>query len=224
MADFVADAIVKEFPTPTGPLKILAGAQLTLDRGQNASIVGPSGCGKSTFLHIAGTLDSPTSGTIQLMDQTVGSLNENQLAEFRNRHVGFIFQDHHLLPQLTALENVLLPVVAQASTSVEATERAEALLEKVGLGQRLGHLPAQLSGGECQRVAVARALINQPVLILADEPTGSLDPKSADGVGQLLLDLQAEQNAMLVCVTHSRELAKMFQMQLQLADGQLAET
>ena len=224
MADFVADNIVKEFPTPAGPLEILKGACLTLERGENASIVGPSGCGKSTFLQIAGTLDVPTSGSLTLLAQSPDTLNQNQLAEFRNRNIGFVFQDHHLLPQLSALENALLPMVAQGSVSDATVQRGKSLLEKVGLSGRVGHLPAQLSGGERQRVAVARALINEPVLVLADEPTGSLDPKSAEGIGQLLIDLQQEQNAILVCVTHSRDLAATFQKKMRLEGGKLVES
>lgn len=219
MPDFVAKNITKEYPTPSGPLKILAGVDLQLDRGENLAVVGPSGSGKSTFLQIAGTLDQPTSGLLSLLGKNLNGMDEKQLAQFRNQNLGFIFQDHHLLPQLTALENVLIPVVARGTAEGPAVERARALLKKVGLDDRAGHRPAQLSGGERQRVAVARALVNEPALVLADEPTGSLDPTTATQIGDLLLELQAEQNTILIAVTHSRELAETFQKQVRLVDG-----
>ncbi|MEL7500405.1 MAG: ABC transporter ATP-binding protein [Planctomycetota bacterium] len=223
MPDFVANNIVKQYPTPTEPLEILSGVSVSLERGENAAVIGPSGCGKSTFLQIAGTLDQPTSGSVEVLGKRVDQLDESSLARFRNKHIGFIFQDHHLLPQLSALENVLIPVVAQSAATSESTKRAQELLSKVGLSDRMGHRPAELSGGERQRVAVARALINQPALLLADEPTGSLDPKSADGIGKLLLELQAEQDTMLICVTHSMQLAATFQKRLRLDEGKLIE-
>ena len=219
MADFVASDIVKDYPTPTEPLRILDGVNLSLDRGENLSVVGPSGCGKSTFLQIAGTLDRPTSGAIELLGQRLDQLSERELAKFRNENLGFIFQDHHLLPQLTALENVLVPVVAQAATTAAAIERAKGLLDQAGLAERMNHRPAELSGGERQRVAVARALINDPVLVLADEPTGSLDPASAEVVGKLLLDLQSDRQAILICVTHSDAYANTFQKKVRLDAG-----
>lgn len=221
--DFLAEAIVKHYPTPTEPLEILRGVDVGLNRGENLAVVGPSGCGKSTFLQIAGTLDEPTSGSVELLGQRLDQLKTSALASFRNKNIGFIFQDHHLLPQLTAIENVLIPVVAHATATRESSERAKMLLAKVGLSERINHRPAELSGGERQRVAVARALINQPVLILADEPTGSLDPASAEGIGQLLLDLQSEQNAILICVTHSMDLAAKFQKQVRLEFGKFVE-
>ena len=219
MGDFVATEIVKQFPTPAEPLVILDGVNVSLNRGQSLAVVGPSGSGKSTFLQIAGTLDQPTSGTIDLLGQRLNELKNRRLAEFRNHNLGFIFQDHHLLPQLSALENVLVPAVAQHSADQAAVERATDLLQRVGLGERASHRPAELSGGERQRVAVARALINDPVLILADEPTGSLDPNSADVVGTLLLELQAERDSILICVTHSRELAATFEQTVRLENG-----
>lgn len=223
MPDFLADNIVKQYPTPTEPLEILSGVNISLDRGENLAVVGPSGCGKSTFLQIAGTLDQPTSGSIELLGQRLDQLESKSLASFRNKNLGFIFQDHHLLPQLTALENVLLPIVAGGVANDASIERAKQLLDKVGLSKRINHRPAELSGGERQRVAVARALINEPVLLLADEPTGSLDPASAGGIGQLLLDLQTEQNAILICVTHSMDLANNFQRQARLDSGKFIE-
>ena len=223
MPDFVAQDITKEYPTPGQPLKILAGVNLQLDRGESLAVVGPSGSGKSTFLQIAGTLDQPSSGTLSLLNQDLVGMSEKQLAQFRNQNLGFIFQDHHLLPQLTALENVLIPVVARGAAGSAAVNRAKVLLDKVGLGDRAGHRPAQLSGGERQRVAVARALINEPAMVLADEPTGSLDPATAKQIGDLLLELQAEQNTILIAVTHSRELASTFQKQVRLVEGQFVQ-
>ena len=219
MPDFVANNITKEYPTPTDPLKILAGVDVELNRGDSLAVVGPSGSGKSTFLQIAGTLDQPTSGTLTLLDQNLIGLNDQQLAKVRNQSLGFIFQDHHLLPQLSSLENVLIPAIAQGAASSETIERAKTLLDKVGLSARTHHRPAQLSGGERQRVAVARALINEPVLVLADEPTGSLDQTTAKQIGDLLLQLQAEQNTILIGVTHSMELAMTFQQQVRLDSG-----
>ena len=222
MPDFVASTVTKEFDTPAGPLRILDGISAELERGQNMAIIGDSGSGKSTFLHIAGTLDSPSSGTVCLMGSDLTELNENQLAQFRNEHIGFIFQEHHLLPQLTALENVLLPMVATNATDSNSIQRGKDLLDSVGLSDRLNHRPAALSGGERQRVAVARALIREPILLLADEPTGSLDQANAEKTGQLLLDLQSQHNMILICVTHSSKLASVFQNNKRLVDGRLA--
>jgi lipoprotein-releasing system ATP-binding protein len=221
MPDFVARDITKEYPTPSEPLKILTGVNVNLDRGESLAVVGPSGSGKSTFLQIAGTLDQPTSGNLSLLDQNLVGLGEKELAKFRNQNLGFIFQDHHLMPQLTAMENVLVPVVAQGPADGPAIDRAKSLLGKVGLADRVSHRPAQLSGGERQRVAVARALVNEPALVLADEPTGSLDPTTAKQIGDLLLELQSEQNTILIAVTHSQELAAAFQKQVRLVDGKL---
>ena len=222
MPDFIATEIVKEFTTGAEPLRILDGVNVELDRGQNLAIVGPSGSGKSTFLHLAGTLDRPTSGSISLMGTEVSSLPENQLPAFRNEQIGFVFQEHHLLPQLTALENVLLPTLAKGKSTQQQGDRAKELLEQVGLADRAHHLPAALSGGERQRVAVARSLLNEPVLLLADEPTGSLDEENADKIGQLLLGLQSESNAILICVTHSDRLANQFQQHKRLRQGTFA--
>ena len=222
MPDFVANAVTKEFDTPTGPLRILDGISTELDRGQNMAVIGDSGSGKSTFLHIAGTLDLPSSGNVSLLGSDFTELNENQLAQFRNKNIGFIFQEHHLLPQLTALENVLLPMVATGETDSNSIQRGKDLLDSVGLSDRLDHRPAALSGGERQRVAVARALIQAPILLLADEPTGSLDQANAEKTGQLLLDLQSQHNMILICVTHSSKLASVFQNQTRLVDGRFA--
>ena len=219
MPDFIAHNVAKEYPTPAEPLKILAGVDVELNRSESLAVVGPSGSGKSTFLQIAGTLDQPSSGSLTLLDQNLLELGPQQLAKFRNQNLGFIFQDHHLLPQLSALENVLIPTIAQGPATAEAIDRANDLLNKVGLSDRTHHRPAQLSGGQRQRVAVARALINDPVLVLADEPTGSLDQTTAKQIGDLLLQLQSEQNTILIGATHSMDLAMAFQKQVQLDNG-----
>lgn len=215
--------IAKEYPTRGEPLVVLREVSLELSVGENAAILGPSGCGKSTLLHILGTLDEPTSGTVRLQDQNPFELNEPQLAEFRNRNIGFIFQDHHLLPQLSVLENVLVPALADGSASKSEVDRARELIERVGLSERSDHRPAELSGGERQRVAAARALIHKPILLLADEPTGSLDRSNARAISKLLLDLQDQENTMLVVVTHSLELAEQMSRRLELDEGRLAE-
>ena len=219
MAEFSAREIVKEFPTPGEPLRILDGVNLDLSPGDNVAIVGPSGSGKSTFLHIAGTLDVPTSGSVVLGETDLSKLQGDCLAQFRNDNIGFIFQEHHLLPQLSALENVLIPSVATGVAGSVESDRASELLDKVGLGNRTSHRPGQLSGGERQRVAVARALMMSPKLLLADEPTGSLDPGTADIVGKLLLDLQNQEGTILICVTHSQSFAGQFKKQVRLDNG-----
>lgn len=213
----------KEFAAAGGPLAVLRGVDLRLHRGDALAITGPSGAGKSTLLYLLGALETPTAGTYRLLDESPWTLNADQLAQFRNRRVGFVFQDHHLLPQCTVLENVLIPTLAAQGTTPELEQRAHQLLERVGLTQRLLHRPAELSGGERQRVAVCRALIQQPVLLLADEPTGSLDGETAQTVGQLLLDLNREQQTILICVTHSLALASKFPLRRELREGLLSE-
>jgi ABC-type lipoprotein export system ATPase subunit len=210
-------------PDKAGALLVLNDISLDLSRGESLAIVGPSGSGKSTLLHIIGTLDRPTSGSVSLNGQDLGALNEQQLATVRNRQVGFVFQSHYLLPQCTVLENVLVPTLAadEATTRNGAPERAARLLKRVGLGERLSHRPGELSGGERQRVAVVRALINQPQLLLADEPTGSLDQASARELGQLLLDLNREEGVSLIVVTHALELARRMGRVLELQQGRL---
>jgi lipoprotein-releasing system ATP-binding protein len=183
----------------------------------------PSGCGKSTLLHILGTLDRPTSGHLELKGQDPFQLDEPALARFRNERIGFVFQDHHLLPQCSVLENVLLPTIANGSAKREHIERARMLLDRVGLSQRLEHRPAELSGGERQRAAVARALIHQPMLLLADEPTGNLDRTTAAAIGSLLLELQEQERTMLIVVTHSLELASRFRRRVELDEGRLKQ-
>jgi lipoprotein-releasing system ATP-binding protein len=224
MPALVADSITKSYPIGDDQsLVVLAEASLSLERGENVAILGPSGSGKSTLLAILGTLDRPTSGTIRLGDVNPFQLAEPALAEFRSRQIGFVFQDHHLLPQCTVLENVLVPFLANGSAGKADVEQATQLLERVGLASRLLHRPAQLSGGERQRVAIARALVRHPALLLADEPTGNLDGTTAQEIVQLLLDLQAEQNSMLVVVTHSTELAARMQRRMRITDGRLGE-
>jgi len=223
MPDFFTDKLVKEFETPVGPLRILDSISLQLNRGENLAVVGPSGSGKSTFLHIVGTLDWPTSGSISLLGIDPGSFGERQLAAFRNQNIGFIFQEHHLLPQLSALENVLIPLVPTRTMGGDCLERAQRLLDSVELADRMNYRPGMLSGGERQRVAVARALIRKPVLLLADEPTGSLDQKNADIVGRLLLDLQTQNESILICVTHSDRLAQSFQKSVRLENGRFVD-
>lgn len=202
------------------PVKVLKGISLTVKRGNSIAIVGPSGCGKSTLLNILGSLDSPTSGNIQLDGQELANLSEPELATVRNQKIGFIFQSHHLLPQCSVLENVLVPTLAEkGKASFDAIERAKQLLERSGLEHRLTHRPSQLSGGECQRVAVVRALINQPSLILADEPTGALDYSNAEAMTELLVKLNLEDQATLIIVTHSTELAAKMGATYKLQNG-----
>jgi lipoprotein-releasing system ATP-binding protein len=216
----IAD-VVKDYPTRAEPLRVLRGVSCELAEGENLAILGPSGCGKSTLLHIIGTLDSPTSGRVTLAGEDPFALDEPRLAAFRNHKIGFIFQDHHLLPQCSALENVLLPTLADGRATPQAVERARTLLSSVGLADRLEHLPAELSGGERQRVAIARALVNRPALLLADEPTGNLDRTTAASVSRMLLEMQAQERTMLVVVTHSLELAGMLNRRMELDDGKL---
>ena len=224
MSALVAEAIAKSYPTTADQsLSVLAEASLRLAPGENIAILGPSGSGKSTLLAILGTLDRPTSGTVRIGDVDPFQLPEPELAKFRSRQIGFVFQDHHLLPQCTVLENVLVPFLADGSASRENVDQATRLIGRVGLGARLLHRPAQLSGGERQRVAIARALVRHPALVLADEPTGNLDGTTAEEIAQLLLDLQAEQNSMLVVVTHSEQLAARMQRRMKIAGGVLVD-
>jgi lipoprotein-releasing system ATP-binding protein len=215
--------VAKEYPTRSGALSVLRDVKLSLDRGEAIAVMGPSGSGKSTLLHILGTLDRPTAGTVTLEGTNPFALHERDLAAFRNRRIGFIFQDHHLLPQCSVIENVLIPTLVSRDTRPSETESyARLLLERVGLGGRLEHRPAELSGGERQRVAVARALVLKPVLLLADEPTGNLDRKNAHSVGELLLQLHRQENNILVVVTHSSELANSFPRRMEVNDGILS--
>ncbi|MEM1067646.1 MAG: ABC transporter ATP-binding protein [Planctomycetota bacterium] len=213
----------KSFPTAGEPLHVLRDLNLDLNGGDSVAIVGPSGSGKSTLLQILGTLDQPDSGSVLIDGKDPFQLNETQLADFRNHKIGFVFQDHHLLPQLTVIENVLVPTIAGGKPNAEELERAQELINAVGLSGRLGHLPSELSGGERERVAIARSLLMKPTLILADEPTGNLDRTTADSVTELLIRLQQSMGAILIAVTHSDTLAGAMQRSLQLRDGQLVE-
>lgn len=203
-------------------VEVLSDVSLEMAAGESLAITGPSGSGKSTLLHIVGALDRPDSGQVTLDGDDPYALAERDLAAFRNERVGFVFQDHHLLPQYSVLENVLIPTQAFGRSPADAPQRARELLDRVGLAHRLTHRPAQLSGGERQRVAVARALINRPKLLLCDEPTGSLDHDNATGVADLLFELHRAASNILICVTHSAELAARFGRREGIADGKLA--
>ncbi len=217
-------ALTRTFSGVAGPLEILTGVDLEMAPGDAVAITGPSGSGKSTLLYIIGLLDQPTSGSVMIGGEDPFSYAVAEQARFRNRSIGFVFQDHHLLPQCTVLENVLIPTLAGSGADDAANEHAQALLKRVGLQDRITHRPAQLSGGERQRVAVCRALINRPALLLADEPTGNLDQKSAEAIGTLLLEVAAEQQTMLICVTHSTALAARFPRHYELKSGRLVDT
>ncbi|MDP6794051.1 MAG: ABC transporter ATP-binding protein [Verrucomicrobiota bacterium] len=220
------EAVQKQYESADrDPVPVLKGITLTVRHGDSIAIVGPSGSGKSTLLNILGSLDSPTRGSIQLDGQELAHLSEQELASIRNKKIGFIFQSHHLLPQCSVLENVLVPTLAETGKATTgAVERAKRLLDRVGLGHRLTHRPAQLSGGECQRVAVVRALINQPSLILADEPTGALDHSTATSLANLLVELNRDDRVTLIVVTHSVELASQMGATHQLQDGAFTST
>ena len=221
MPDLVVDHVAKQYPTRSEPLHVLSDISLELSAGENLAVLGPSGCGKSTLLYVIGTLDPPTAGSVSIAGSNPYELNEPALAQFRNQHVGFVFQDHHLLPQLSVLENVMIPVIAAGKATALQQQRAHELLKRVGLDARLDHRPAELSGGERGRVALARALITQPKLVLADEPTGNLDRTTAMSVARLLLKLQEEENTMLIVVTHSADLANLLQRRTHLDNGTL---
>ena len=211
----------KSFGSETRSVEVLRGVSFEMTQGQQLALTGPSGSGKSTLLHLIGTLDTPSDGTIEINCENPFEFPEPRLARFRNQVIGFVFQDHHLLPQYSVLENVLIPTLAFKRRDAEIEVRARALLEGVGLSHRLSHRPAALSGGECQRVAVARALINRPSLLLCDEPTGNLDRSTADTVASLLFELhQAEQNILIV-VTHNLELAERFERRFELVNGRI---
>lgn len=214
------DSVSKEYAGPAGTVRVLDGISLSLKLGDAISIMGPSGSGKSTLLSILGAMEAPSSGKVTLDGADPFSLSEPDLAKFRNSKIGFVFQDHCLLPQCTVLENVLVPTLVAPADSGYIT-RAKALLDQVGLAPRIDHLPSQLSGGEKQRVAIARALIRQPKLLLCDEPTGNLDSKSAAAVADLLLNLHLAQDTILVLVTHSAKLAARTPAAYELLDGAL---
>jgi len=218
-----AKSIGKEYPTPSGqPLRILHNVNLSLRRGESAAVIGPSGSGKSTLLYVLGALEPPSQGEVTLEGRNPYTLSDQELSAFRNRSVGFVFQDHLLLPQCTVLENVLVPALAAGGRSTpEIEDRAKQLLQRVGLGERMHHRPGELSGGERQRCAIARALIHQPMLLLCDEPTGNLDRATAETVASLLFELHHEQQTILVMVTHSADLASRFPVRYEMSEQTL---
>jgi len=220
-AELVVENVAKEYATPAKPLRVLSDVTFSLRRGENLAIVGPSGSGKSTLLSILGTLEPPTSGSVRLSGENPFVLKEAALASFRRRCIGFVFQDHHLLPQCNVLENVLVPFLADGAATNDDVRRAAELLARVGLAERLSHRPAELSGGERQRVAIARALVREPALLLADEPTGNLDRTTARSITELLIQLQSERNAILIVVTHSTAVAESLQCRMELDSGRL---
>ncbi len=213
--------VSKEYPSVREPVRVLRDIEFRLDTGECVAIVGPSGCGKSTLLNLMGTLDAPSSGRVLFRDRDIAGLSPVELARLRNREIGFVFQLHHLLPQCTVIENVLVPTLVTPDAQ-DAYERAEKLLGRVGLGDRLHHRPGQLSGGERQRAAVVRALINRPSLLLADEPTGSLNEEGAEHLADLILDLSREEGMAMAVVTHSLAIAGRIGRILELRDGRLA--
>ena len=212
--------LTKSYPTARGPLTVLSDVSFSLAPGDAVAVMGPSGSGKSSLLYILGALEPPTSGTVSLDGRNPFQLTPDDLAAFRNSSIGFVFQDHCLLPQCTVLENVLIPTLV-ARDGTDAAARARTLVDQVGLGDRVDHRPAELSGGERQRVAIARALIRNPRLLLCDEPTGNLDRAAADNVASLLLDLHRRQHTILIVVTHSAQLASNFPITFELIDRQL---
>jgi lipoprotein-releasing system ATP-binding protein len=215
--------LTKHYPTPRGPLTVLSDVSFSLTAGDAAAVMGPSGAGKSSLLYLLGALEPPSAGTVTLDGINPFLLAPGELAAFRNASIGFVFQDHCLLPQCSVLENVLIPTLV-ANRTGSATERARDLIDRVGLVDRIDHRPGELSGGERQRVAIARAMIQEPRLLLCDEPTGNLDRTAADNVAALLLDLHRRQNTILIVVTHSVPLASRFSIRFQLTDQQLVRS
>lgn len=211
--------LFKSYGNGSKRVEVLRGVDLTFSQGEKAAIVGASGVGKTTLLHILGTLDRPTAGKVLYEGKDIYTLNERDLAFFRNREIGFVFQFHHLLPEFNALENTMMPGLIQGIPTKEATSRAEAILTLVGLKERLSHKPGELSGGEQQRVAVARALVLEPKVLLADEPTGNLDTKTGESVFDLLQELNQIKGVTLIVVTHNLKLAEKLSRQIQLIDG-----
>ena len=215
--------LTKSYPTPRGPLTVLSDVSFSLANGDAAAVMGPSGAGKSSLLYLLGALEPPSTGTVTLDSVDPFRLGPRELAAFRNASIGFVFQDHCLLPQCSVLENVLIPTLV-APDSGRAIDRARDLIDRVGLGDRIDHRPGELSGGERQRVAIARALIQQPRLLLCDEPTGNLDRAAADNVAALLLDLHHRQATILIVVTHSLALASRFSIRFELTDSRIVRS
>ena len=213
--------VSKDYQAPSGSIRVLSEISFSVEAGESVSIVGPSGSGKSTLLHILGALEPPTSGTVLLDGENPFDFDDRRLAAFRNRHVGFVFQDHHLLPQCSVLENVLVPTLVAQKGRNGFERRARNLIDEVGLGARLHHRPHELSGGEKQRVSLARALVQQPTLVLCDEPTGNLDQASAETVASLLLDLHRRHRTILIVVTHNLDLAERMGTRYRLSDTRL---
>lgn len=211
--------LLKSYGNGTKRVEVLKGVDLNFSRGERAAIVGASGVGKTTLLHVLGTLDRPTGGKVFYEGKDIYALNEKELALFRNREIGFVFQFHHLLPEFSALENTMMPCLIQGIPKKESAARAEAILTLVGLKERLSHKPGELSGGEQQRVAVARALVLEPKILLADEPTGNLDTKTGESVFDLLQELNQIKGVTLIVVTHNLKLAEKLSRQIQLIDG-----
>ncbi|MBU1935787.1 ABC transporter ATP-binding protein [bacterium] len=223
MSFLVAEQLEKSYSLGKVPVPVLKGITLSIEKGEHIAVVGPSGVGKSTLLHLLGALDQPTAGEVFFDGHALSSLMPDELANLRNRDIGFIFQFHHLLPEFTATENVLIPALLTNSTSrTEAAVRAKALLEKVGLAARVDHRPGELSGGEQQRVAVARALMNRPRLLLCDEPSGNLDGEAAASLHRLLIELSQSEASTLIVATHNRELAETMERIIELRDGRIA--
>ncbi len=214
--------VSKEYDSASGTASVLEDIEFRVESGESISVVGPSGCGKSTLLNLLAALDSPTTGTVAFDGKDLSKMTESEAAKFRNEEVGLVFQLHHLLPQCNVLENVLVPSIINKKVE-KSRERALRLLERVGLSERLTYRPGQLSGGERQRVAIVRALINEPRLLLADEPTGSLNRENAENLAQLMLELNKEEGMTLIVVTHSMHLAEMMGRVLELRDGKLVE-
>ncbi len=214
--------LTRSFRKDSQTVEVLRGIDLDVAKGESIAIMGASGVGKSTFLHILGTLDRPTSGTVEYDGKDVFQWDERELCQFRNKTIGFVFQFHHLLPELTALENVMMPALIQGMKRARAAALAREMLGELGLIHRVNHKPGELSGGEQQRVAIARALILRPEVILADEPTGNLDRRTGEGVEDLLLDVRSKLGATLVVVTHNISLSRKMQRQVELIDGRVA--